>query len=352
MIQTINFNDFSEPILIPQFGMHLVKFMGTGKTEKDGNAEKIKFINQNGKVFIFNADDVQKSGKSEFYINLNTLRKYYDIKFEDNTERYIPDLNDKEIEKLYQQSYNLFTNNRINFDRFSQTIKNILLNLFSQNVGEFNSTPCDMNTKGILNIFPKRGAIDDNQNEWSLLNQAPYNIITLKIILNQYIQKYKTFEINDFLTWIENNPKDIFTDQIIERIVREISNDDNSNKVSSKLLKRVFNTDEITYFTCPNQKYKTNLLVIYFNDTPFKVQLLKARNTKIYYDENYYYVPISSAEYDTNINYDANFILFMSGSLFTNNQISRRTLIVNGKKLRTLRFTEPPIIGTEQIVNI
>lgn len=352
MIQTINFDDFSEPILIPQFGMYLVKFMGTGKDEKDGNAEKIKFIDQNGKMFIFNAEDVQKSGKSDFYINLKTLRRYYDIKFEDNTERFIPNLNEKEIEKLYQQSYNLFDNNKINFDKFSQTIKNVLLNIFSQNVGEFDSTPCEINTKGIINIYPKRGAIDDNQNEWSLLNQAPYNLITLKIVLRQYIQKYKTFELNDFLTWIKDNPKDILTDETLKRIVREISNDDNSNKVSSKLLKKVFNTDEITYFTCPNQKHKTNLLVIYFNDTPFKVQILKAHSHKIYYDGNHYFIPVPSREYDSNINYDANFILFMNGTLFLNNQISRQVLKVNGKKQPTLRFIEPPIIGTEQIVNI
>lgn len=352
MIQTIEFNGFSEPILIPQFGMYLVKFIGTGKTEKDGESEKITFINQNGENYTFNAEDVQKSRNSDFYINLKTLRRYYDIKFDDTDERYIPELNEKEIEKLFQQSYRFFTNDKTNFNRFSQTIKSTLLEMFSQNVGQFKSTPCDMDVEGIINIYPKRGAVGDNQNEWSLLNQVPYNIITLKIILNQYIQKYKTFEVNDFLSWIQDNPIDILTDEVIQRIVREISNDDNSNKVSSKLLNKVFGVNEISYFTCPNQKNRTNLLVIYFNNTPFKVQLLKSRSHKIFYDGTYYYVPLSSRNHEENINYDANFILFISGSLFSNNQINRQTLKINGKKEYALRFTEPPIIGSEQIVNI
>jgi hypothetical protein len=352
MIQTIDFNGFSEPILIPQFGTHLVKFIDTGKIDKNGETEKINFINQDGESYVFNAEDVQKSGKSDFYINLKTLRRYYDIKFDDNNERYIPNLNQKDIQSLFQKSYDLFTKNKTNFDKFSQTVKKIITEIFSKNIGEFKSTPCDMNIEGIINIFPKRGAVDDNQNTWSLLNQLPYNTITLKILLKQYIQKYKTFELNEFLTWIDDNSKDILTNDVVQRIVKEISHDDNSNKVSSKLLNKVFNTNDISYFTCPNQRHKTNMIVINFNNSLFKIQLLKSRYHKIFHDGDYYYVVLSSRNNNENINYDANFILFMSGSLFSNHQIKREILNLNGKKVNTLRFKQPPIIGSEQIVNI
>ena len=75
-IQTVDFDGFSEPILIPQFNKYIVKFNGTGKVEKISDSEKIIFKNKEGREYMFDSNDVQKSGGSPFYINLDVIIRY------------------------------------------------------------------------------------------------------------------------------------------------------------------------------------------------------------------------------------------------------------------------------------
>jgi hypothetical protein len=61
-----------------------LQFEGTGKYQKVSDGEKIIFTDtKTGKEYEFNADDVQKNGSSPFYMNLDVLRRYYDIRFDD-----------------------------------------------------------------------------------------------------------------------------------------------------------------------------------------------------------------------------------------------------------------------------
>jgi hypothetical protein len=60
-IQEVDFDGFSDPVLIPQFNKYLVKFNGTGKVEKISDSEKILFKDkQTGKEYVFDSNDVQK----------------------------------------------------------------------------------------------------------------------------------------------------------------------------------------------------------------------------------------------------------------------------------------------------
>ena len=88
-IQEVDFDGFSDPVLIPQFNKYLVKFNGTGKVEKISDSEKILFKDkQTGKEYVFDSNDVQKSGSSPFYINLDVLRRNYNIEFKDEFVRH------------------------------------------------------------------------------------------------------------------------------------------------------------------------------------------------------------------------------------------------------------------------
>lgn len=351
-IQKIKFEDFSEPILIPQFNMYLVKLLKSSKEDKDPSAEKIIFTDKNGKDFVFNADDVQKSGKSDFYINLNTLRRYYDIKFETEEDRYIPNLTDKEINSLYTKSYNNITNNKRDYNKFIDTVKKALFEIYNEYVGIYNSTLCDVEIEGILNIYPKKGAIDDNNNQWSLINQIPHNELTLKLLLNQYIGKYKTFELSDFLNWVEDNKNDALNNDYINRMVREEELKDKTNRISSKYLNKIFNTNDIFFTTCPNDSKNKNLLILYIDQQKIKVQIVQSKGKKIFYDGEYYYVLIHPSSTLDNINYKSNFILFTNGTMFPSNQIKREMVNFTKKPLPAFRFIDPPIIGNELIENI
>ena len=56
LIQRVDFDGFSDPVLIPQFRKYLVKFEGTGKYQKVSDGEKIIFTDtKTGKEYEFNA---------------------------------------------------------------------------------------------------------------------------------------------------------------------------------------------------------------------------------------------------------------------------------------------------------
>jgi len=350
-VQQINFNKFSDPILIPQFKKYLVKFEGSSKTKKNPTSEKLEFVDSTGKSYIFNSEDVQKSDNSDYYINLHTLRRYYDIKFESDFERFKPELSDKEIQSLISKSENFYQKDSSSFSKFKNKIEQILQNKFNNNVGEYRSTPCDKNITGILNIFPKKESVDDNGNTWSILNQIPYNLFTLRILLTIYIREFKTFEHNDFISWLEKNPT-IITEDLIDRLVKEASMDDDTNRIDSKMLQKIFNTKDIFFVTCPNEEKKKNLMVVYYQDKPMKIQLVDNKSKNIFYNGETYKVLVKNDE--DKINYDADFILFRSGMLFINN----KTLVVKlprrgetDPQVNFFLFQTAPLIGTENIVN-
>lgn len=349
-IQKVNFEGFSEPILIPQFkNLFLVKFEGTGKVKKDSEAEKIEFTDNEGKTYIFNSEDVQKTGNSDFYINLHTLRRYYDIKFEDDFQRYVPDLNYKDTERILNKTFNLYDFNNKFKTEFQNTVKDILYKTFSDNVGEYTSTPCERNMTGILNIYPKKDSLDDNNNQWSLLNNLPNNKVTLKLLLKKYIEEFKSFEHNEFISWIKDNPS-VLTNDFIDVIVRELELESPLSTVQGKLLKRIFKTNDLFFVKCPNEKNKKDLLVVYYEGKPMKIQYIRTSGP-IHHQDGEYKLTIGKKQRDKYINYDADFILFTNGSLFLNDNAKPSTLIRHGRVKPAVSFPNPPIIGSELVVD-
>jgi len=351
-VQQVKFNKFSDPILIPQFKKYLVKFEGSSKTQKLPTTEKFEFVDSNGKSYFFNSEDIQKGDRSDYYINLHTLRRYYDIKFESDFERYIPYLSDKEIQSLIDKSERLYSKNSSNLSKFKSVISKIIQDKFISDVGEYKSTLCNKTITGILNIFPKKDSVDDNGNSWSILNQVSDNSFTLKILLTIYIRKYKTFEHNDFISWLQENPN-IITEDLIDRLVKESGMDDNAHRIDSKMLQRIFNTKDIFFVTCPNEERNKNLIVVYYENKPMKIQVVDNKSKNIFFDGDSYKVLVKNDE--NFINYNADFILFRSGMLFMNNtsvvaEIPRRG--ENRPQQNFFLFKTPPLIGTENVVKI
>jgi|688.fasta_scaffold168182_2 hypothetical protein len=349
-IQQINFKKFSDPILIPQFKKYLVKFEGSSKSEKDQSADKLEFMDDSGKSYVFNSEDVQKGRNSDYYINLHTLRRYYDIKFESDFQRYIPKLSDKEIQSITTKAEDLIKFNGANRKQFRESLQKLLMMKFGNYFGQYNSIPCESKVNGFLNIYPKKGSVDDNENSWSLLNQVPYNPITLKLLVTVYISNYKSFKFSDFLKWIEDNP-DILTEELLGRILREIELDDDSQLIRASTLSKIFETSEIYFITCPDDEIKKNMIVVYHNYKPLKIQIIDNRNKSIFFDGSNYRVLVKP---DTPmVNHRADYILFRSGMLFANKnvRIGNYKHPIKSRVHPCYIFQDPPLVGEELIVD-
>ena len=219
LIQRVDFDGFSDPVLIPQFKKYLVKFDGTGKYQKVSDSEKIIFTDvKTGKEYEFNADDVQKSGSSPFYINFDVLRRYYDIRFEDEFVRQKVKLDPKDENKLMIKLVPIYNSERVCKNKMCSDLRDVieksLLNLYGDDYGDYQSQNCQP-TKGFLNVYPIKGTEDENDNLWSKLNYLIYDQKSINTLLITYIKNYGTFEHFDFIEWVEKNQERLFNSEFL-----------------------------------------------------------------------------------------------------------------------------------------
>ena len=172
-IQNVDFDGFSEPILIPQFNKYIVKFNGTGRVEKVSDSEKIVFKDKGGKEYIFDSNDVQKSGGGTFYISLDVLRRSYDIRFKDEMVRHKKTLNQNQLDNLFRDKIKDYLSDRRcktkKCENLRNTIESSLMDIYGENFGTYVSNTCEP-VQGFLNVYPIQGTSDTNNNEWSKLN--------------------------------------------------------------------------------------------------------------------------------------------------------------------------------------
>jgi hypothetical protein len=186
----------------------LVKFNGTGKVEKVSDSEKIVFKDkQTGKEYVFDSNDVQKSGNSPFYINLDVLRRNYNIEFEDEFVRHKQTLSPRDYHLKLVELIKLYSSEgRCKNEKCSEvrdTIEQSLKDLYGKNYGTYSSEGCEP-TDGFLNIFPMKHTKDKNGNLWSKLNYVIFKTNAVSTLLMTYLKRFGTFEHKDFIQWIKD----------------------------------------------------------------------------------------------------------------------------------------------------
>lgn len=346
-IQEVEFNGFSDPILIPQFNKYLVKFNGTGKLEKISDSEKILFKDkETGKEYIFDSNDVQKSGNSPFYINLNVLRRNYDIRFKDEFVRHKAKLTQKEyLHKLRNLIAIYASESRCKNEKCSEvrnTIESSLKELYGDNYGTYSSSYCEP-TDGFLNIFPLENTKDNNGNNWSKLNYIIYKENAISSLLMAYLKKYGTFEHGDFITWISEEKERLFKGQFLDLMIRNIHIPKQNltlNNSNLAQIRKIFPTAEIGEKFCPSTRKNYNeLITVSNNGENIIFQPVNAKSKKVIKQNNKYYILFGRRGGSPIINRKSDYILIPDGPIFKNSHV------ITGD--RSWEFSDPPIYYEE-----
>lgn len=342
-IQEVKFDGFSDPILIPQFNMYIVKFDGTSKETKVGESEKIIFIDKKtNKEYIFNSEDVQKSGGSPFYISLDVLRKYYDIKFNDDFEKYRADITKQEYnQKFDKYSKEYKSEGRCKNDKcrdLRNAIETSLMEMYGDNYGPYASWGCEP-TSGFLNVYPLEGTYDDNGNQWSKLNYVIFREEAVSTLLMSYIKQYGTFEHREFIKWVNDEKESLFKGQFLDLMLRNV-NLPKPNKILGKQLIRFIqgmipNAQLIDSF-CPSTR-STYVESIVISDGGKKVvfQPIVPKSRRIFMYNNKLYLFFGRMGGAPIINRKADYIITPNGTIFENSNILTGT--------RVWEFSSPPV---------
>lgn len=341
-IQKINFDGFSDPILIPQYNMYIVKFLGTGKYDKISDIEKISFKGNDGKEYLFNADDIQKTGSSPFYIKLDTLRRYYDIRFDDDFERQKVKLNRQEFDSFLTKTVTSYVSKgRCKNDKCKElriTIEDSLKDIYGENYGTYSPISCKPIT-GFMNIYPIGDVKDVNGNTWSKLNYIPFKENSVKTILVKYLKEFGTFEHEDFLTWIRDEKYNLFKGEFLELMVRNLGISYLDKLFDNSILKTInkkFPNFKIVDSFCPSGfRYLSNLMVINYEGRVITIQPIFTKNTRVLKHNNEYYIFFGSTSGSPDINMKADYFVIPNGAIFKNSNVIR------GK--RSWKFSDPPI---------
>lgn len=349
LIQRVDFDGFSDPVLIPQFKKYLVKFDGTGKYQKVSDSEKIIFTDvKTGKEYEFNADDVQKSGSSPFYINLDVLRRYYDIRFEDEFIRQKVKLDPKDENKLMIKLVPIYNSERICKNKMCSDLRDVieksLLNLYGDDYGDYQSQNCQP-TKGFLNVYPIKGTEDENDNLWSKLNYLIYDQKSINTLLITYIKNYGTFEHFDFIEWVEENQERLFNSEFLNVTLRNIYVPvfTRTKKDIIEQIRQVFPTAKPIQRFCPANRADYNELIVVDIDGEKKVfQPVTTKNLKILKEKGKYYIFFSKRNQKTNLSMKADYIIIAGGSIFENKKV------VVGD--RAWEFPFPPIYNPHPFI--
>lgn len=350
-IQMVDFNGFSEPILIPQFNKYIVKFNGTGKVDKISDSEKIVFKDKDGKEYIFDSNDVQKSGGSPFYIGLDVLRRNYDIRFKDEEIRYKKKLDQKQTQNLLNSQIKDYISDGRCKTKKCEDLRNViessLMEMYGNDYGPYVSNSCEP-TQGFLNVYPIVGTFDNNKNEWSKLNYIIFKRESAYTILLAYIKKYGTFEHGDFIKWVNEDKERLFKGPFLSLMFKNM-NFPNPKKSSGENLmayiKNVFPESKLVDLFCPTtRKEYTETITIINQGKKISFQVIHPEHRDIYNIGDKFYLKFSRRIKikPPNINRNADYIITNNGTIFKNNKV------VAGN--RAWEFSEPPIYSIRPTV--
>jgi len=342
-IQEVKFDGFSDPILIPQFNMYIVKFDGTGKEIKTGESEKIVFVDKKtNKEYIFNSDDVQKSGGSPFYISLDVLRKYYDITFNNDFEKYRADITKQEYNQKFEKySKEYKSEGRCKNDKcrdLRDAIESSLMEMYGNNYGPYVSWGCD-STSGFLNVYPLEGTYDDAGNQWSKLNYVIFREEAVSTLLMSYIKQYGTFEHREFIKWVNDEKESLFKGQFLDLMLRNINLPKPNKIIGQQLIgyiqDMIPNAQLIDSF-CPTTR-STYAETIVVSDKGKKIifQPIAPKSRRIFKYNDKFYLLFGRMGGAPIINRKVDYIITPNGTIFENSRILTGT--------RAWEFTFPPV---------
>lgn len=337
-IQKINFEGFSDPILIPQYNMYIVKFLGTGKYDKISDIEKISFKGNDGKEYLFNADDIQKTGSSPFYIKLDTLRRYYDIRFDDDFEKQKINLDKNEYTNILSKLREVYISNgkcRNNkCEDLRSVIEKSLKDIYNNNYGKYSPISCKP-TFGFMNIYPLNNTKDNKGNSWSKLNYLISKENPNTTLLMTYLKEYGTFEHGEFIDWIYNEKDRLFKGPFLELMIRnlEIPSTDKTfgNSVLNTITK-VFPNSKIVDSFCPSN---ADFMVININGKNTIVQPILTKSKRVLKHNGNYYVFFGRRGGSPEINRHSDYFVVPNGPIFKNSNVIRGN--------RSWQFSDPPI---------
>lgn len=352
-IQTVDFNGFSEPILIPQFNKYIVKFNGTGKVEKISDSEKIVFKDNEGREYIFDSNDVQKSGGSPFYINLDVLRRNYNIRFKDEVDRYKKKLDQNQTQNLLDSKIkDYISDGRCKTNKcedLRNVIESSLMKMYGNDYGPYVSYSCEP-TQGFLNVYPIEGTFDNNKNEWSKLNYLIYKKESAYTILLAYIKKYGTFEHGDFIKWVDEDKERLFKGPFLSLMFKNIDFPRVENSFGENLMvhiKNVFPDAKLVDSFCPTtRKEYTETITIMNNGKKIVFQLVFPKHIQVLERDGKYYLSFGKKikQKPPNINRNADYIITNNGTIYENSNV------VSGHKV--WEFDKPPVYTIHKIVNM
>jgi hypothetical protein len=341
-IQNVDFDGFSEPILIPQFNMYIVKFNGTGKVEKVSDSEKIVFRDKGGKEYIFDSNDVQKSGSGPFYISLDVLRRNYDIKFKDDFVRYKKNLTQKEHYRELRELSEIYVMDgrctNIKCSELRNTIKGLLKEIYGSDYGTYDSTSCPP-IEGFLNVYPIEGTRDKNDNKWSKLNYIIFEPKATTLLLITYLKKYGTFDHKDFIDWVKEDKDRIFRGEFLKVMFDNINIPKVDRLYGENLIdniRKLFPNSKVVNSFCPSRKSDYgDSFVVSHRGNHFVFQPVKPKANNVLRHNGKYYLRFGRRTGAPNLNRSADYIITHNGIIFQNDNV------ISGE--RAWEFGNPPI---------
>jgi hypothetical protein len=325
----IDFSGFSEPIFIPSYRIYLVKFKNTSTQEKNPQSEKIIFKNtSDGKTYVFDSEIVQKTGRSDFYINLDDLSKNYNIKFSEKLDNYKPKLTTEQKKELVHNSFREYMDgkkitrckNQKCVD-YTTKIDTILKTLYGKYYKPYKSYGCPT-TSGYVDIYPFKNTEDKDGKSWSTLNYVKYISEILLSLLNHFIETHGYFEHSDFLNWIDEKKEKFFKGQFMENIVQtiKITNPSISTDVEKMIELKGLDLKLLSNF-CPQMGDTSDKILIgKYKNKIIKIQYL--RTSRISDLENGVLIKFSQKHGPQKLHKEVDYILTDKGTIIPNYKIS------------------------------
>jgi hypothetical protein len=339
--QEIEFDGFTEPFLLKQFGIYMIQFKGTGKYKKDPETEKFIFTDKNNKEYVFDSEVIQKSGNSNFFINLDDLRKEYDIEFKDDFKRYKPELSFHEsglLAKKVISDYKFEGRCKTKkCEDFRNAVEVSLKEIYSTYYGKFKSVECG-DVEGFINYQPIPNIVDDNGNSWSMLNYYIYSPKVLTLLIKSYVNENGTFEHNDFIGWIKENKNQFFSQSNIKTFSESMSGIyDKLNRiieVSDEVISMFLKNKNFKFMVCPNtRKRYSNITLVQINNSVIRFQTLSTFRKKVkMIEDGLWSTKLNGLQ---QIDYTSDYIITTSGEVFNNDKV-----VIDGNMAY---FKNPPI---------
>jgi hypothetical protein len=291
---------------------------------------------------VFDSEVIQKSGNSNFFINLDDLRKESDIDFKDDFKRYKPELSFQESGLL---SKKVITDYKFEgrcktkkCEDYRNAVESSLKEIYSTYYGKFKSIGCG-DVEGFINYEPIPNIVDDDGNSWSMLNYYIYSPRVLTLLIKSYVNENGTFEHNDFIDWIKENKNQFFSQSniktfsesmvgIYDKLTRTI---EGSNKIISMFLKN----KNYEIMNCPNtRKRYSNITSVRVVDNIINFQTLNtfSKSTSKKVDDNLWVSKLSTPQ---QIDYTSDYIITTSGHIFKNDKV-----VIDGVMIY---FNNPPV---------